>query len=934
MQVSLLKPNSINPTEGYVQKCSKEKNGTLMEQISLNHILGICSKLEKATDKHQNGSIFPYINKTLGKETWTDEHGKSDGVIFIDIDYITKDVADKIFDRWDDLCYKFPCLYAIQYSSSYYLPGEKNGLHIYVASGILNEYEYKYLASLALMIFARVVLTELNIDLRVPMIGKEKILDDKNTNITQRIFLYYSEFKYNEDCRIITKNIVDKDTITKLKAEYPNIYLNDSIRLPKKINLDMVDGNNCNDRICIDRNFKIGQYTGNDIRWRISRIAQSIFGEGAKAWCDKYFYCENNKSIYTKQNSVEDLSVVIKEWLETEGYLSSKTENLIRNGEYITKYKNKILDFINKHEHSEIVAPTGVGKTTMINGVKDYHYDLFHNDHNMMFSLAHELNAIVIVPFNVTNKLYDNMIEVSSDNNNIIKPDEPAVMIWDKAIQHWGEIKDRMLIIDEAHCLFLDRRYRDKAIQLMNNLKQDNCRFVLFTATPSGEAEELHCDTLKFVNERPSIYTDVVNVDHVDQSQYRYIVNCLRNNWFDRIVLFDDTSAKKIYEQLYCDGEFIDEIAYIRADTKNSTDFTNLRNNELLDKRLTICTCVAFNGLNFKNVNENIAVVTSYQEGNTTASEIIQEAGRIRKSNVYLKIFYDNLNRTDNLEEHIEKAEKMHEAEILLNIPEGLLPYDTRLVDEDVKQSLRSIYEYLNNNSDIEVIMNTLIDTGYFIIKKTDCTKSDEKPGNRMILALKRKESGEFIKDLLNDDILTKEYSDKYKNEWQNQISKIINNDTYIGITLDTFKKFYENSDKQTLISTVIQKIYKAIRISLLDDAAWDNYVSNINNIKKIVSSSPVSVKQLSTSFKENCCIRDKYKGKITYKTNNVIDLSLVFDDMIFELAEKQTQIKQAQSEAGKKGKTVVIEGKEYSTVAEAAKQLHTSRSQIYRMIK
>ena len=180
---------------------------------------------------------------------------------------------------------------------------------------------------------------------------------------------------------------------------------------------------------------------------------------------------------------------------------------------------------------------------------------------------------------------------------------------------------------------------------------------------------------------------------------------------------------------------------------------------------------------------------------------------------------------------------------------------------------------------------------------------------------------------------MNKEYSNKYKNEWQNQISKIINNNTYIGITLETFKKFYENSDKQTLISTVIQKIYKAINISLLDDASWDNYVNNINNIKKIISSSPVSVKQLSTSFKENCSIRNKYKGKITYKTNNVVDLSLVFDDMIFELAEKQTQIKQAQSEAGKKGKTVVIEGIEYKSISDAAKQLNMSRKAIYHKI-
>lgn len=934
MQVSILKPNTIHPTEEYIQKCGKEKNGTLLEQWNLNNVLQLCSKLDKATEKHQNGSIFPYINPTLGKNTWIDKCGNNDGVIFIDIDNITHEVADKIYNAWEELCIEFPCLYAIQFSSSYYLYNDKAGLHIYVASGTLNEFDYKYLASLSLMIFARIVLKLLNIDLRNPLIDNENILDDHNTLITQRFFLYYSEFKINDDYILIRKDIVDKDTINKLKAEYPKIYLNDSIKIPVKINLDMTDGDNHAEKICIDRNFKIGNYSGNDIRWRISRIAQHIFGDGAKSWCDKYFYCEGNKSIYTKQNSTEDLSGVIKEWLEMNGYLSSKTENLIRNGEYITKYKNKILDFIKTHRHAEINGPTGTGKTTLINGVKNYQYDLFNSNPDMVFSLAHELNAIVIVPFNVTNKLYDNMIEISSDNDNKIKEDEPAVMIWDQAIIHWGEIKDRMLIIDEAHCLFLDRRYRDKAVLLMNKLKEDNCRYVLFTATPSGEGEELNCDYLKFVNERPYIHTDFINVDNVDVSQYRYIVNCLNNKWFDKIVLFDDTSAKKIYEKLYCDGDYINDIAYIRADTKNSDDFINLRNNELLDKRLTICTCVAFNGLNFKNKNENILVITSYQQGNTTASEIIQEAGRIRNSNVYLRIFYDNVDRTDDLEEHINKAEIMHNAEVLLDIPEGLLPYNHKLVDEGIKDALRNINEYLNKNSDIEVIIDTLLDTGYFVIKKTDCTNPDNKQGNRMILSLKKKESNEFIKDLLNDEIFDKEYDEKYKKEWQHQINKIINNDTYAGVTLDTFKDFYNNSDKQTLISTVIQKIYKAINISLIDDNSWKNYTENIDKIKLLESTNPLIMKQISSSFKENCRIRNKYKDKIIIKENNVIDLTFAFEDIISEMGEKQKSTKIAQSKAGSKGKTVVIEGKEYTTIKDAAIELNTSRSQIYRMIK
>ena len=189
MLVSLVKPNAIHPEKGYAQNKSFA-TGTLLEQVKLEQILYGCSKISKASEKGINGAIFPYISGTIGRQNWKDEFGRNDGVIFVDIDHITKDVAETIFNNFELLCEAFPCLCAIQYSSSYYLPVEKNGLHIYVASGILNEYEYKYLATLSLAIFARVVYTKLGIDLRKPMIDDDIILDEHSTHLTQRFFLY------------------------------------------------------------------------------------------------------------------------------------------------------------------------------------------------------------------------------------------------------------------------------------------------------------------------------------------------------------------------------------------------------------------------------------------------------------------------------------------------------------------------------------------------------------------------------------------------------------------------------------------------------------------------------------------------------------------------------------------------------------------------
>lgn len=888
MYVSFLRPNSIAPDSDYVQKCGKEKNGTILQKVLLKDILNACKQCPIARQKHENGAIFPYISQTLGKTNWKDQLGTNDGVIFIDIDNITKQAATEIYDNFERLGLYFPALYAIQYSSSHYISNKKSGLHIYVASDTLNSIDYKYYATLSLMIFARAVEKCLNIDLRKCMIDQEVILDDHNTEMTQRFFLFHSDYKINEDCIIINDSIIPKEHLTKLIEHYPRLRLVKSIYVNKKIDLEMTATNNNIKKICVDRNFTIGKYSGNDIRWRISRIAQNLFGDDAQQWCDRYFYFKDNnnrnRSIYSKQSNVENISIIIKEWLEDNHYLQSSQSNVIRKNEYIIKYKDKILDFINKHDRTEVVAPTGTGKTTFINGEKDSKYDLFNQNISAQFSLARHLNAIVIVPFNVTNKLYDNLIEINSDNNNKVDDNNACVMVWDQAIKHWNKIKDRTLIIDEAHCLYLDRTYRDKAVQLMKKIKEDNCKIILFTATPADEAKELDCQIMKFNNERDYIKTDFIKVNNIDISQYNYIVKCLENNWYDKIVLFDDTSAKKIYEKLYCSGKFIDDVAYIRADTKNSDDFKYLRQYEQLNKKLTICTCVAFNGLNFKNENENVLVITSLSK-NTTSGEIIQEAGRIRKSNVFLKVFYNDIEKVDNLEENIRRAEILNNAEKVLDIPQGLIRYDEHLVNEDIKQSLRSIQKYVNEHSLIDVIFEDLLKTGYFVIKTNDWTDDSKKYGNMMRLELKRKESNEFLIDLKNNDMLEKTYDSDYKIEWQNQIKKMINNDTYIGVTLDTFIDMYDNKKKNTLISSIIEKMKQIIYISLLDESSWSKYEKNISNVQTMLGDDQVAIKKLYSNYKENKKIRNKYKDKIIYKEKNIIDLSNVFVDVIAELA-------------------------------------------------
>ena len=123
------------------------------------------------------------------------------------------------------------------------------------------------------------------------------------------------------------------------------------------------------------------------------------------------------------------------------------------------------------------------------------------------------------------------------------------------------------------------------------------------------------------------------------------------------IVLFDDMNAAKIYEKLVMDG-YGSLISYIRADRKDTEDFIRLRDNEMLEKKVTICTCIAFNGLNFKNTNEKILVVGSIQQGKTTACQIIQQIGRIRNSKVIAKYFFNDRIYSEDIDDKIMREQE------------------------------------------------------------------------------------------------------------------------------------------------------------------------------------------------------------------------------------------------------------------------------------
>ena len=852
-------------------------SGTLFKDTTLEAVLKYCLTLPKDGKKGAYGSVFIYNSTALGEHL---ENELSTGIILIDIDNIHKEVAEKIYQSFNILVNYWNCLIAVQYSSSYYIK-DKAGIHVYIKSEYLDKYEYNRQAQICLAVFARLVNNLLGINLLNEGINKDDVvLDFHNTNLYQRFNLFYSEFKYNEYAETFSIDNLKVDDLIKLIDTYKlNIDINSKRIFIHPIS-DCVAIGGYKDKIKIDRNFKIGKYTGNAVRFRISMIADRYFGDKAKDFCNKYFYCENNKSIYNKYEAGNTVNPLIYKWLMENGYIVEATKkNEIK--EWISEYSYKIMNDVIKYKHLEIIANTGSGKTTFVNN-----------------ELAQRFKSVVIVPFNVTNRLYDNCFEINSLYNGRVPKSKPIVMVWDQACKYWYEIKDRHVIIDEAHTLFLDRNYRDKAIELIMKLKENNCWVTLITATPTGESKIFDdIQIVEYYKRRNVISLNVNKVDNIEWSQYNYIKQAIDNQWYDKVVLLDDTTAKKIYEKFIVEG-YGTEVCYIRSSTKESEDFIDLRQNELLKKKITICTCVAFNGLNFKNKNEKILVVGSIKIGETTASTMIQQIGRIRNSEVHALYFYNDKDYMVDIDDKV----KRNEEKFNMHIPE-FMKADDKWLNPKYVEAMREIQSYELEHSNIDSIVMELSQTGYINGVVADKCDKNNPVNISMTLALKKKESNEMKSDILNGLFLGKEYDSEYKSKWSKDINRLISNENYSGIDLNLFISLFQKGTKHKLIETTINNLKEIIRVLNINDDLFDKIMNEKDKYVNMLSDN-LDRKQFIGNLKHMKQIKEDYKDKI-----KIVDNKIYFDTAVYDIIaleeENQLKFKMGNSKGGKKSKKI-----------------------------
>lgn len=845
-------------------------------------------------------------------------------LFFVDID--TEVGVDDIIKNRDTLFSKFPCICWIQksYRGKLHLIGKFNKVaqdetewqklyyvYAFATAYILKElFDYDYYFKLKDHKGARAFDESANQWNRIEYLSPNPVY--VNTLCTPVTF----------DTKTITEldkkyNITDKIKGVKIATDYSNLQHDFSFYNGTEHDAMYVVNTELAEKV-------LGKdFAGSKMRWMLVCFAKNMFQDDdkAKQWCDKHFIDKFKHSIWMQRTkAIYGIKQRLIDWLIAEKLIAVDMESTsvditqsvqeaqsvycIRQGHYIAEFYDVITKHIDKYQRVCIQAPTGVGKTTIINGFESntsHHDDLLSVEQSGILGIAKQYNADVVVPFNANNYLYSNLHEVSSMNGEKYDKTKCNVMVIDQYLKHFEESGDKPVIIDESHILYMDRTYRDAVAKLMVLLKQSAKKIICISATPTGEIEELHLVPIKFTNEREKINVTFVETDNIFQAEWNVIRSYMNSDQYNRIIVLDNRNNMKIAEECYFVPEYIGNYTVIRKETieepKNPfhNDYIQFKKNELLNKKLTLCTCVAYNGINFKNDDEKVLVLCSFQEGDTLSSELIQIIGRVRKSQVDCLVFHDSdyHNEATELSEQIENAIK-YESYVQQNqVKDEFLSYNRRLLDKDIREALLRIDNYKKDNATINKVKQELVDTGYIILRTSKYTTNTKKRAN---LKKKAKDSQYFLQ-LLRDTSLeleklpvTNEKGEEsnYMTQWRKDVIFLVGN--YEGITREFILELTDNSSKNKLIETTLEYLKDVCHICTISEQDYIHYNDCMPYLINMYKDNSIELKRISYNHNRICNMYDNWKSKISEKRNME-----VVDTLMLEFIKSDVQIKYAE---------------------------------------
>lgn len=760
---------------------------------------------------------------------------------FIDID--TTEYVSEIINNIDNVFSNIPCIEAVQESFS-------GKLHIiYRLSNdvidTVDEYNDKHLVYTLAILH---ILKGLGYDYFELAKENPKIIDTHNLKWSQPLFISPKPFYFNPFGSFAVS--ISKKDVDMLLSTY-NVFCPSTKMKTKTITKDTDPVFQVSDRTHTDGKIELRSvehggvtvfgYSGNDARWRITSTLKAMLGvEKAYKFIGDHFV-QHTK--YDYNTSWCEIFPLAQDWLlstfpELEP-ISSFTNvkeglQMLKDDEYMSDRIDEILEFFYKHERMSLCAPCGTGKTTLINGKEGYE------------GLAKRLSAVVIVPFNVTNHLYSNLVEVSSATYNEYPKDEACVMVWDQAIKY--DLGERVVIVDESHTLFHDREYRTSAIKLLDNLKNVK-RVICVSATPEGEVEELGLSQLKYYQNKNSVIMNTVSMNKKNETFIRNKI--LRTvPYYDNIAVFSDSLARKLYYSLLDSGVSLSDMCLLHSNCKSTSDFIAVRDTELLSKKITLSTCIAYNGLNFNNTG-SVHIILEHTDN--TAAEIVQCIGRFRKAKrVLVTLVHTDINR----EERLSVADKRKIAD---NYSSNTILFDDfeYLLDDQVYSARSIVEKYRDEHSDFDVVLNEIKEIApYITIQNTseiECEKA-------VTIQNKHKRDQEVLalNDCMNSKVDRYNIDDYYRAvvELFYDISEIIS-----GTELPTLNTLLSWQKQESLPSTRLNNIKDIITICRIDDETFN---SEIKMLKDAVNTdnNKLTKKRIFSKIKHIESVRKRFKDR------------------------------------------------------------------------
>lgn len=929
------------PFKGRKQTSDRFCTGTPMQEKELDWILDYCKNvLKPGGGKHQDGVIFPVLKNTLG-EVDVSRYGevKYDGTICVDIDHISTEWADKIFNNFEEICNYLTCLYAIQYSSSYYIRKESDdvGLHIYLGDKGGDGFTYAKHSKFLLVSVAAAIYKAIGLnvyDLHKTLWEKSKnssdkirVLDTHNCKLGQRFFLYHSDYKKYPYFVPMEESFYEKE-IGKARKSCPLILgYEDSSKssaiASKEEDVKLVGKITKKIDLSYGPDFTVANYL-NHIGWKEEDIVKLMLaidnhdevvylkkhGKSLEDHFKQITRAGKNRVLTDDQiRSAKDIlrstgiDVVLDidkvEAVEKKEQTEANTMTVDIGDDYLSSYVDLIDDKINQENVLAIVAPTGSGKTTMI-----------------MELIKRRRRSIIVNPTNINNHLYEGTNIVGSESSNVLKPEHPNTLIIDQFVKRRDEILKmgvELVIIDESHEPTLSQSYRDASVKFMKDLPLFTSRgikIVFVSATPAYEVMRNNAYILNFKrNEHRNIKFKVCVVGDTFENMRRDLIREEYN--YDSINIFSNRDAKLLYAYSYINK--LDSCIYHSEWKENLKE---LRQSEKLTHKINFLTCIAFNGLNIKNEYDKVLIEIRYVKGETTYNEIIQIIGRFRFcKNIDVRIYVDG-----KFENDVDLEEVFKDAKLIIdsNSSEIINSYWERMNNNEIQDALLELTDFKDQFTLKNII--SFLKMSYEVkgFKETVKTKGSERRN-----VVKKKASDLFREcrssgvRCKSDDVEVSKYTDKWRREIDNLVG------SYGEEIAEIFDELF--SKKSTLlVDSIIEKVKRVLWVVSFTDEMWKEEREKVERL----SAKDIGLKtrqSINDTVKKDDAIREKYKN---------LSLCQVGETICSEIDSSIEALFEGNSRGGSKGRQVEYEGKQYETIRELAKAIGKGEKTIYSWLK